>query len=466
MKKGRARKVEKPWGYELIFAQKGKYMGKVIVVNKGKRLSLHYHDDREETLFLSRGIAKVSVQGRTMTLRPGESIHILPKVRHRIEAIEDCQLFEVSTPEVSPPVRLEDDYDRTQQPSFAVFMAGGEGVRLWPLSRKARPKHLLNLVRGTSLIRETVDRIRGDFPVHNVFIVTQRHHFDQLFAEIPDIPQMNFILEPLARNTAACAGLAALKLEQIYPEAVVALLPADHFIEGKERFLEILNIAIQAARDTSELVLLGVKPTRMDSGYGYFQLGARHKEFNGLPVSRLTKFLEKPGIEVTEQLLKNGLCLWNSGIVVTKVSTLLNAIKLYLPDLHAGLEKIRRSLGKESEESVTEKVYKSLPTISLDYGILEKAPNVLAIPGDFGWSDLGSWAGVGELCPSVTRRQVFVDAEDCFVWSPNKLVAALGVKGLIVIETDDCIFICSKERGQDVRLLVEELEKAGLKEYL
>ncbi len=335
------------------------------------------------------------------------------------------------------------------------------------LSRRARPKHLLNLVGKSSLIRDTVERIRPAFSVHDIYIVTQRDQFDGILAEVPEIPKGNFIIEPYARNTAACAGLAAIKLEQIYPDGVVALLPADHFVEGGERFLEVLNVAIQLARDEEELILLGVKPTRADSGYGYLQLGARHRGLNGLPAFKLKKFLEKPGQEDAEELLKRGSCLWNSGILVTRVSILLDAVRRYLPDLYTGLERIRRAAGKSGVESVTEKVYQELPSISLDYGILERASNLLAVPGDFGWSDLGSWAALGELYPAgATGRQVFVDGEDCFIWSPKKLVATLGVKGLVVAESEDCLLICSKERCQDVKLLVRELDRLGLGEHL
>ena len=463
----RLRKIEKPWGYELIFTEGTKYTGKVIVVNEGERLSLHYHNNKEETLFLRRGIAKVSLQGRTVTLRPGDRIHLLPKVKHRIEALEECEFFEASTPELSQSVRLEDDYGRAQPPSFAVIMAGGEGMRLWPLSRRSRSKHLLNLTGNASLIQETVKRIRGTFCLHDIFVVTQCDQFDRLKAEITDISRANFILEPMARNTAPCAGLAAIKLEQICPEGIMVLLPADHLIEGEENFLESLATAVQVARADNQLVLLGIKPKRGDTGYGYIHLGRPYKKSKGLSALSIKGFIEKPDSEQAEHLFKAGCYLWNSGIVVAKVSTLLEAIKAHLPDLHAGLRKIKRVLNGGNEESVSEKVYKDLKATSLDYGILEKARNVLVIPCDFAWSDLGSWTAVAEVHRSgVSGQQVVRDVEDCFIWSPNKLVAALGVKGLIVVETEDCLLICSKDRCQEVKVLVQELEKRGLREFI
>jgi mannose-1-phosphate guanylyltransferase len=355
---------------------------------------------------------------------------------------------------------------------FAVIMAGGRGTRFWPRSRQKMPKHLLDIEGEKSLIRETVDRIRPLVGPERTLIVTGRSHAVELSRLLPEIPAENIIIEPVGRNTAPCIGLAALHIEKLAGDAVMLVLPSDHRIEHEMEFRRVLKTAATAASSAGTLLTIGIKPTGPETGYGYLEEGDAVSRDGGLQVCRVRSIREKPDLATAQEFLKRGGFLWNSGMFAWKASTILGEIARFLPDIHAGLMEIRDALGREGEDAVMERVYPSLPSVSIDYGVMEKAKDVLVIPGDFGWSDLGSWDAVWEVSKKdenqnvVHGRFIGVDAGRSLVYSPQKLVAMVDVKDILVVETEDALLICHRGSSQALRKVVETLEKEGLQEYL
>ncbi|MCE5265466.1 MAG: NTP transferase domain-containing protein [Deltaproteobacteria bacterium] len=355
---------------------------------------------------------------------------------------------------------------------FAVIMAGGKGVRFWPRSRERMPKHLLDILGEQAIIRETVDRIRPLVPPERTLIVTGRNHAAELIRLLPEIPAENILIEPVGRNTAPCIGLAALHVERRFPGAVMLVLPADHRIGDEVAFRRTLIEAARAASEGSPLVTIGIRPTGPETGYGYIEQGDPFPAGAGAGVCRVRSIREKPPLHQAQEFLRRGCFLWNSGMFVWKTATILEAISRFLPELYQGLTEIHAALGTEREEEVVGEVYAAQKAVSIDYGVMEKAGDVLVVLGEFGWSDLGSWDALWEVSEkdddgnAVRGPFIGVDAGDSLVHSPGKLVAIVGVRDLLVVETGDALLICRRGRSQDVRKVVEFLEKKGSKEYL
>jgi mannose-1-phosphate guanylyltransferase len=354
---------------------------------------------------------------------------------------------------------------------FAVIMAGGKGARLWPRSREKMPKHLLDIQDERAIIRETVDRIRPLVPPERTLIVTSRSHAAELIRRLPEIPAENILIEPVGRNTAPCIGLAALQIQKRVPDAIMLILPSDHRIGDENAFRRVLAAAGRAASGGDALITIGIRPTGPEMGYGYIEQGDLFATGEGEKIYRVRSIREKPPIEQAREFLRQGGFFWNSGMFVWKASTILKAIGRFLPELHAGLRQIREALGTEREEEIVGKVYSTQKAVSIDYGVMEKAKDVLVVPGDFGWSDLGSWdalwevSGKDENGNAVRGSFIGIDAFDSLVHSPGKLVALIGVRDILVVETDDALLICRRGQSQDVRKVVETLEKDSRKEY-
>lgn len=353
---------------------------------------------------------------------------------------------------------------------FAVIMAGGQGTRFWPRSRRKRPKQLLDIVGSESMIRQTVDRLDPLIKPEDLYVVTGKEHVEELIGHIPHVPSENIIAEPIGRNTAPCIGLAAMMLKKMNPEGVMAVLPADHVILDKEGFLETLRLAGDVAKSGDYIITLGMKPDRPETGYGYIKQGPVVGGQGS--VYKVERFVEKPDKETAEGYVKSGEYLWNAGMFVFKVSTILRAIEKYMPDLYIGLLRMEPALGTDSQEKALSEVYGELPSVSIDYGVMEKADNVLVVPSTFGWNDVGSWTAIDDLLPKdehgvvAHAEHISIDTKDCIVYSPKKLVATIGVRDLIVVETEDALLICDKSRAQDVKKVVEILEKEGKGKYL
>ena len=355
---------------------------------------------------------------------------------------------------------------------FAVIMAGGKGARFWPRSRERMPKHLLDILGERTIIRETVDRIRPLVPAERTLIVTGRSHAAELIRQLPDIPPENILIEPVGRNTAPCIGLAALHILRRVPDAVMLVLPSDHRIGDEAAYRRVLQTAAGAAAQGDPLVTIGIPPTGPETGYGYIEQGERFSGSGTDGIYRVRSIREKPPREQAEHFLAQGGFSWNSGMFVWKASTIIKTIGQFLPDLWQGLLEIREALGTDREEEVVGTIYAGLKSVSIDYGVMEKAKDVLVIPGAFGWSDLGSWDTLWEVSKkdengnAVRGAFIGIDAADSLIHSAGKLVALVGVKDLLVVETNDALLICRRGRSQDVRKIVETLEKNGLTSYL
>jgi mannose-1-phosphate guanylyltransferase len=357
---------------------------------------------------------------------------------------------------------------------YAVIMAGGKGARFWPRSREKKPKHLLDILSDKTIIQETVERIKPLISPQNVLVVTGKKHAATLIKQLPEIPVQNVIIEPEGKNTAACIGLAALHIRKIVSDDVMVVLPSDHAIADSQRFLDIIKAASKTAFEENGLVTIGIKPTSVQTGFGYIELSDVLKKYNNEAVFRVKSIREKPDYQKAKEFVDHGNFYWNSGMFIWKTSVILQEICRWLPDLHAGLTEIDNAMGTAKEKSTVPRVYKKLASISIDYGVMEKADNVFTLQGDFGWNDVGSWDALWDISPKDTTgnaalnnsRTILEDAEDSLVYNPHKLTALIGVKDLIVVETKDALLICKKGRSQDVKKIVEKLEADGQKKYL
>jgi mannose-1-phosphate guanylyltransferase len=355
---------------------------------------------------------------------------------------------------------------------FAVIMAGGKGARFWPRSRERMPKHLLDILGERTVIRETVDRIRPLVPAERTLVVTGASHAAELIRQLPEIPTENILIEPVGRNTAPCIGLAALHIQRREPDAVMLVLPSDHRIGDEFTFRRVIAAAAAAAVQGSPLVTIGIRPTGPETGYGYLELGEPVATVGEDPVYKVRSIREKPVRELAESFLIQGGFLWNSGMLVWKTEAILEAIGQFLPGLEQGLRRIGAALGTDRAEEVTAATYMGLESVSIDYGVMEKAREVLIVPGEFDWSDLGSWDALWEVSPkdvnglAARGECIAVAAANSLVHSPGKLVALVGVDDLLVVDTHDALLICRRGRSQDVRRVVEILEREGRAAYL
>ena len=350
----------------------------------------------------------------------------------------------------------------------AVIIAGGSGTRFWPKSRENLPKQLLNIAGQETLIQNTVGRISPVIPVENIWVITNEQHAFETCYQLKKmgVPPSQLLTEPIARNTAAAIGYSAKILSQRNPDAIMAVFPADHVITTIEPFLKLLKQAETIANE-NHLVTLGIKPTSPETGYGYIKQGKAIEE-NSFKVDR---FIEKPDKLTAEKYLKEGSYYWNSGIFVWKVSTLLNEISLYLPKLHEQLEELTSNTapikGKYPYQKLSEsgkKIFHSLESVSIDHGVMEKSTNVAVLPAEIEWNDVGTWTSLAEISKNdshgnvINGNVVSVENSDSIIQAENRLVAALGLKGIIVVDTPDALLVCPKERAQDVKKIVEQIK--------
>jgi mannose-1-phosphate guanylyltransferase len=361
---------------------------------------------------------------------------------------------------------------RKNKPLYAVIMAGGSGTRLWPRSRKKKPKQLLDIVSSKTMIQETVERLDSLVDVDNTMVVVGELHFKDIDQQLVHIPTENIIVEPSGKNTAPCIGLAAIHIKARDEDAVMVVLPSDHLIRNTNRFRKIIRAAAAAAQQEESLVTIGIEPTFPETGYGYIQIGKKELSIRSEDVFKVVAFTEKPTGAMAKKFLKAGNYLWNSGMFVWNVKTILNQIEKHLPDLHDGLMKIEAALGKSNEQKVLERVYDSLEPESIDFGVMEKSKKVLLLKGDFGWNDIGSWAAMEQLWPKdkdgnfLNADVVSIESSGNIIHSTKKLVAVIGLQDIVIIETEDALLVCPKERAPDVRRAVEELKKRGLEDFV
>jgi mannose-1-phosphate guanylyltransferase len=365
------------------------------------------------------------------------------------------------------------------KPVYVAIMAGGGGTRFWPWSREKRPKQILPIISKRSMIWETVDRLRPFIAPEKIFIVTSRPQAEDLRRQVPQIPRRNLLLEPVGKNTAPCLCLAALHIQKKDPTAVMVALPADHFISNRPGFLKTLRGAVKVAATQNLLITLGIRPTEPETGYGYIQKGETLETVQGPPVFRAKAFREKPTLPKARAYLRRGDYFWNSGIFIWQAGVFLEAVKNLLPRLYGEMAPLQNSLGTPRERRVLEKIYARVQSVSVDYGIMEKAANVALMEAQFSWNDVGSWAALGKIWPQddkgnarsgetlAARGKILaIDSEGCLIRGEGKLIAVIGLKDTIVVEAGNAFLVCPRERAQEVRKVLQELKDRGWKEYL
>jgi mannose-1-phosphate guanylyltransferase len=356
---------------------------------------------------------------------------------------------------------------------YAIIMAGGAGTRFWPSSRLSKPKQFLNLLGGRSMIQNTVDRILPLIPMERIIVVTNAHYVELVKEQFPDMPTQNIIGEPIAKNTAPCVAAAAAILRKRDPDATMIVLPADHHITRPSRFLEILDTGLQKAESGNNLVTIGITPHRPETGYGYIQLDEDQSDHSAKdPVYLVKTFAEKPDLKTAITFLESGDFLWNSGMFIWKASTILEQFCLHQPVIYREIEVFQNNMD-ENFSMALENFYNLVTSISIDYGIMEKTDAVHVIPGEFGWSDVGSWFAVYEHGKKDTDGNVVEDeitilhdVQNCLVKTQSKkLVAMVGLMGVGLIETEDSIVVLKLDASQDIKKIVDQLDEIGLTSY-
>jgi len=321
------------------------------------------------------------------------------------------------------------------------------------------------------MLQEAYQRIAPLIPDEKVLVVTSEAYAKAVREQIPQLPAANVIGEPEGHGTAPCIGLSALYLRRMDPEAVMAVLTADHYIEKADELRRALAAAAQVAQE-GHLVTLGIHPNRPATGYGYIERGEKLAQISGLDVYRVNKFTEKPDLATAQAFVNSGQYYWNSGMFVWKVSTILGEFEKLMPQLYAQLMEIDAALGTAQERAVLERVWPQVENETIDYGIMEQAKDVAVIPVDIGWSDVGDWTALSELLSAdgdgnvIVGEHVGLDTKRCMIHGSRRLVATIGLEDMIVVDTEDAILVCRKERAQEVRNLVEKLKDAGKEEYL
>lgn len=352
----------------------------------------------------------------------------------------------------------------------ALIMAGGRGERFWPKSRKRMPKQFLSLTDdGKTMIQHTVERILPMVDVEDIYIVTNRDYKPLVQEQLPDIPQENILCEPVGRNTAPCIGLGAVHIARKYEDAVMFVLPSDHLIKYNTIFQKTLADAADVAEQGENLVTLGITPDYPETGYGYIKFNPEETLGRAFAVDR---FVEKPDLETAKGYLATEQYLWNSGMFIWKVSTILKNLEKYLPETYVGLQKIQQAIGTEDERSVLEHEFEAFRSESIDYGIMEKAQNIYILSGSFGWDDVGSWLAVERIRQSnefgnvITGNAITVDTKNTIIQGDKKLIATVGIENLIVVDTEDALLICEKDSAGNIKKVLENLKICNRTEYL
>jgi len=348
---------------------------------------------------------------------------------------------------------------------YAVIMAGGGGTRLWPKSRLKKPKQLQALISEESMLKNTISRLLPILPKEKIYIATNTAQIKAIKNEING--RINFIQEPFMRNTGPCMGLAALMMkEQNEP---TAFLPSDHYISDEKEFRRVLKKGAEVAK-MDYLVTLGIRPTDPDTGLGYIKIKSKIEEQRAktdYPVYQVEKFIEKPDLETAKKFQKNGGYLWNAGIFIAKPKIILSLFKKHAPIIYERLMNIAKNPKSLKRE------YEKMPNISFDYAIAEKAKKVAVIPSEFGWSDIGNWAKLLEKLSQASEENVVIgcehygiDTKGCLIHGTERLVATIGLNDIIVVDTPDAVLVCRKDRAQEVKKIVERLQKDKKEHYL
>ena len=342
----------------------------------------------------------------------------------------------------------------------AVIMAGGRGERFWPKSRNNCPKQFLSLTADKeTMIKKTVKRLGKIVEPEDVFVVTNAAYREIVETQLPQIPKENILSEPCARNTAPCIAYAAAVIKKKYDDAVMLVLPSDHLIGYVNIYHRALRKAIAAAEEGQNLVTIGITPTYPETGYGYINFGDEKGD-----AFEVERFVEKPDLATAKKYLASGDYLWNSGMFVWKVSSIMANIQKFMPEVYDGASRIGESFGTDDFEEVLIREFEAFPSESIDFGIMEKAENIYTIPGSFGWDDVGSWLAMERINETDDDKNyiegdvIAVDSKRTTICGGKRLIAAVGTRDLIIVDTDDVLLVCSKNSTQDVKKVISKLK--------
>lgn len=347
---------------------------------------------------------------------------------------------------------------------YAVILAGGSGTRLWPRSRAETPKHLLNLIRpDLTMLQETVRRVLPEVRPGDAYVVTNVRHAGEVRAQLPELPGENVLVEPVGRNSGPAVAYAAAHVHKRDPEGVMLVLPADHVILAEDDFRAAVRAGAEAA-ERGHLVTLGITPAYPDTGYGYMELGEPLPPADGHEVRKVIRFTEKPDLERAKEYVQSGRYVWNSGMFMWKARVILGEMREHMPGTYETVMSLEPVLGVESEAEAVGRVWQGIEDKSIDYGVLEKSPNVVTLPVDIGWSDIGDWAALADFSEqdehgnAILGDAMVFDSHNSLVYSSGRLVTAIGLEDMIVVDTGDAVLICPRSRAQEVRRVVERLK--------
>lgn len=363
---------------------------------------------------------------------------------------------------------------KTTDQLVIVILAGGSGTRLWPRSRQAYPKQFLDFTGQGTMLQETYRRLTPLAPPQRILVVTNAQYVDIARRQLPDLPASHVIGEPLPRGTAAAVGLGAALAGHIQPDAIMASVHADHLILKPQAFRDALAAAAEVA-ERGSLVTLGIKPTFAHTGLGYVEQGEPLPAAADHPVFRVVRFVEKPDQPTADRFLADGRHSWNSGLFAWRVDRIMAEFARHMPELFAGLSEIAAALGTNDADATVQRVFPTLPHQTIDYGIMERADDIAVLPVDIGWTDIGSWATLLEVLESDERGNVIrgrgltatPDTRDTLIYTAtDRLVATVGVENLVIIDTEDAVLVCPRERAEGVREIVDQLKETGHSDYL
>ena len=346
---------------------------------------------------------------------------------------------------------------------YAVIMAGGRGERFWPLSSRRKPKPFISLLGRDSLLRSTVIRIQPLIPHERILISIGAEHFDIAREQLPEIPRENFLVEPFGRDTSACLGFCALHIEQRDSDALMLALPADHYIEDDIAYLNTIRMGLYNL-EGSNGVVFGIKPTRPETGYGYI---LAEKPADGDRAWPVIRFVEKPDEATAARYLAEGGYYWNSGMFIWKNRTLLALFEKYMPEAFDSLHRLRPLIGDETAGEKIRDIFSTLPRISIDFGIMEKADGLRLIPADFGWSDIGNWEALSRaLAPDlngnvIQGRATVLEAENCVIYSQSDTIAAFGVSNLVIVQANGRVLVTTQDKAADLKKLITMMDESG-----
>lgn len=352
----------------------------------------------------------------------------------------------------------------------ALIMAGGKGERFWPKSRQSLPKQFLSLTNdGKTMIQLTVERILPLVNLEDIYIATNANYKHLVLEQLPGLPEENILCEPVGRNTAPCIGLGAVHIQRKYEDAIMIVLPSDHLIKYNDIFTETLNNACDVAETGSNLVTIGITPNYPETGYGYIKADKNRPLKKTFSVER---FVEKPDFDLAKSYVESGDYYWNSGMFIWKLSSILKNMKNFMADTYEGLLTIQSAIGTSEEENILKQVFPEFISDSIDYGIMEKASDIYLIPGNFGWDDVGSWLAVERVKGTDTSANTLsgnvlaLHTEHCTIEGRERLIAALGLKNLIIVDTDDALLVADKDSAGDIKKILSVLRETNRENYL